>query len=67
MQMHIIVFQMRLFSELISKTFVYKIAWYHEVFQIITHQPHGTNLLFLKVIWNKLQASKSACTLALVT
>ena len=42
------VFRIKLFSDVISKTFVYKIAWYHEVFQIIAHQPSGTNLLFLQ-------------------
>ena len=53
-------------SQLISKTFVYEFAWYHKVFQIVTHQPRGTNVLFLKVIWNQLQGSANACTLALV-
>ena len=54
-------------SHLISKTFVYEFAWYQKVFQIVTHQPRGTNVLFLKVIWNQLQGSANACTLALVT
>ena len=54
-------------SQLISKTFVYEFAWYHKVFQIVTHQPRGTNVLFLKVIWNQLQGSANACTLASVT
>ena len=31
-----------------SKTVVYKIAWYHEVYQIITHQTRDANLLFLQ-------------------
>ena len=44
----IFVFRIKLFSYLISKTFVYKITWYHEVFQIITHQGRGTNLIFLQ-------------------
>ena len=44
----IFVFRIKLFSYLISKTFVYKITWYHEVFQIITHQGRGTNLVFLQ-------------------
>ena len=54
-------------SQLISKTFVYEFAWYQKVFQIVTHQPRGTNVLFLKVIWNQRQGSANACTLALVT
>ena len=38
-KVHVFVFEMTLFLELISKTFAYKIAWYHEVFQIITLPP----------------------------
>ena len=41
-------FLIQLFSDLISKVFAYKIAWYHEVFPIISLQPGVTNLLFLK-------------------
>ena len=41
-------FLIQLFSDLISKVFAYKIAWYHEVFPIISLQPCVTNLLFLK-------------------
>ena len=39
----------KLFPKLLSKTFVYKIERYHEVLQIITPQPRGTNLFFLQV------------------
>ena len=41
-------FLIQLFSDLISKVFAYKTAWYHEVFPIISLQPCVTNLLFLK-------------------
>ena len=42
-------FQMKLFSDLTSKTFLYKIARYHQLFQCITHQSRNTNLFFLQV------------------
>ena len=38
----------KLFSDVLSKTFVYKSVWYQEVFQIISTQPSGKNLLFLQ-------------------
>ena len=43
---------------MISKVFVYKIEWYNEVFQIITHQPRGTNLFFLQLY---LESTTSKC------
>ena len=42
------VFWIKAFSDLISKTVVFKIAWCHEIYQIITHQPRDANLLFLQ-------------------
>ena len=47
-QAHVFVFWIKAFSDLMSKTVVYKIAWYHEVYQIITHQTRDANLLFLQ-------------------
>lgn len=48
LQAPMFVFQIMLFSQLTSITFVYKIEWYHELLQIVTHQLYGTNLLFLQ-------------------
>ena len=45
-QAHVFAFWIKAFSNLISKTVVYKIAWYHKVYQI--NQPRDTNLLFLQ-------------------
>ena len=42
------VFWIKAFSDLISKTVVFKIVWCHEIYQIITHQPRDANLLFLQ-------------------
>ena len=56
---HFFVFEIKLFSDLISKAFVYKTTWHHQVFQIITHQPRDTNLLFLQ---GHLKSAKSTCT-----
>ena len=47
-QAHVFVFWIKAFSDLIIKTVVSKIAWYQEVYQIITHQPRYTNLHFLQ-------------------
>ena len=44
----------------ISKTFDGKIAWYHEVFQIITLHPRDKNLLYLQ---GYLESTVSKCLL----
>ena len=58
------VFRIKLFSDLIikaiSNTFDGKIAWYYEVFQIITLQPRDKNLLFLQG-YLKSTVSKCMC------
>ena len=61
-QAHMFVFRINLFSDLISKTVVYEIARFLNVFQIITHQPRDTNLLFLQ---DHLESNASLCFLLL--
>ena len=59
-------FQMKLFSDLTSKTFLYKIARYHQLFQCITHQHVIRICSFYKFIWKHPQASTHAFALAFI-
>lgn len=45
-QAHMFAFRVKLFSDFISKAFVYEIVRYHKIFQIITHQPRDIRLSF---------------------
>ena len=57
-QAHRFVFWIKPFSDVVNKTFVYKVTWYHEVFQIITHQPRVTNFKLFQQGYLKWTKSK---------